>query len=218
MTFKDLKYAIITSRPFSAVLYHLIGLYCRTLRFRIENEAAWQEHLQRGGAVLLCAWHQQFFPVIRHFRTYQKYRPSLMISQSRDGTLIANIAARSGWLPVRGSSSRGGGTALREMIQQLQATRLAAHIVDGPRGPAGMIKPGTIHLAQAAGAVIVPFYVSADRAWYFNSWDRFFLPRPFAHVTLRFGEMLTLDAAGKEDLEIYRQRLEAVMRPALQCV
>jgi len=214
---KDLKYAIMTSQPILAMLYHLIRTYCRTFRLTIEHEHAWLEYLQNGGVVILCTWHQQFFAVIHYFHKYRTYHPGLMISQSKDGDMIANVAARSGWYPVRGSSSRGGSNAFRQMVQHLKETRLAAHIVDGPRGPAGIVKPGVIRLAHAAGAVIVPFYVSADQAWYFKSWDRFFLPKPFAHVTLRFGDMMTLDEIErKEDVEKYRLHLETIMFPELR--
>ena len=79
---------------------------------------------------------------------------------------------------------------MKEVIERLSQTRLAAHIVDGPRGPAGIVKAGAISIARATEAAVVPFYTAADRAWYFNSWDRFLLPKPFARVTLRFGEMI----------------------------
>jgi len=139
-----------------------------------------------------------------------------MISQSQDGELIAGIFKKCGWFPVRGSSSRGGGQALKMMIEKLKETGLAAHIVDGPRGPAGKVKDGVIRLAQATGAVIVPFYISADRAWYFNSWDRFLVPKPFARATLSFGDMIKLSFTENQDeLEKQRQHLENIMLPSL---
>jgi hypothetical protein len=139
-----------------------------------------------------------------------------MISQSKDGDIIAGIAEKSGWHTVRGSSSRNGGQALKEMIGQLQLTGLAAHIVDGPKGPAGIIKAGAVSLARAAGAVVVPIYTASDRAWYFKSWDRFMLPKPFAKVHLRFGEMLDLSTGeGDEAFEDHRVRLQQIMQPGL---
>jgi hypothetical protein len=64
--------------------------------------------------------------------------------------------------------------------------------------------------------VIVPVFTSADRAWYFNSWDRFMIPKPFARVTLRFGRMIDLNGSGgSEDFEGHRAALEAAMRPGL---
>jgi lysophospholipid acyltransferase (LPLAT)-like uncharacterized protein len=198
------------------LLYRLSRLYTATLRLRIENEATWLNHLHQGGKVLLCAWHQQFFSAIRHFQAYGKYCPGIMISRSKDGSMIAGVARHSGWHPVRGSSSRGGKAALRAMIRHLERFHLAGHIVDGPRGPAGEVKAGVIRMAQAADAVIVPFYVSANRCWLFKSWDRFMVPKPFSKVTLRFDAPLRLDDdADNGGFERQRQHLEAIMRPAL---
>ena len=185
--------------------YHIIRTYSWTWRLHIENEKPWLEYLQNGGRVLLCGWHQQFFAAIRHFKTYATYHPALMISQSKDGDIIAGIAEKSGWHAVRGSSSRNGGRALKEMIDHLNRSGLAAHIVDGPRGPAGIIKAGVVSLARANGAVVVPVYATSDRAWYFNSWDRFMLPKPFARVNLRFDEMIDLSfGESDEDFESHR--------------
>ncbi len=165
---------------------------------------------------MLCAWHQQFFAAIRPFKRYEKYQPALMISRSRDGAIIAAVARQTGWKTVRGSSSRGGKSALRSMIRHLRCANLAAHILDGPTGPIGIVKAGAIRLAHAAQATIVPFSVSADRAVYFNSWDRFMLPLPFARVTLRFGDPVRFAPTNNPDaFEQQRVRLETLMAPRL---
>jgi hypothetical protein len=196
--------------------YHLIRAYSWTFRLHIENEKPWLQYLQNGGRVLLCCWHQLFFAAIRHFKTYAAYHPALMISQSKDGDIIAVIAEKSGWHAVRGSSSRDGGRALKEMIGHLKESGLAGHVVDGPRGPAGVIKAGVVSLARAAGAVVVPVYATCNRAWYFNSWDHFMLPKPFASVNLRFGEMLDLTSGvSDEDFELHRVRLQEIMQSGL---
>ena len=196
--------------------YQFIRAYSWTFRFHVENEKPWLEYLQNGGRVLLCVWHQQFFGAIRHFKTYATYHPALMISQSKDGDIIAGIAEKSGWHAVRGSSSRDGGRALKEMIDHLKCSGLAAHVVDGPRGPAGIVKAGVVSLARATGAVVVPFYVTSNRAWYFNSWDNFMLPKPFARVNLRFGQMIYLSSGeSDEDFECYRARIQELMQPEL---
>ncbi len=211
---KEYRYLLIDKIQGS--FYHLIRAYSWTFRLRIENDKPWLDYLKNGGRVLLCCWHQQFFSVIRHFKTYAIYHPSLMISQSKDGNIISGIAEKSGWHAVRGSSSRDGGRALREMISHLKHSGLAAHVVDGPRGPAGVIKAGVISLARATEAVVVPVYATSDRAWYFKSWDRFMLPKPFARVTLRFGEMLDLTSTGSdEDFEPHRALLQETMLPSL---
>jgi hypothetical protein len=208
--------SLLTAPWFVGFLYRFIRCYAWTFRLHIENEQEWLSHIENGGTVLLCAWHQQFFSAIRHFRQYRRYRPHIMISRSKDGELIAGVARRTGWYPVRGSSSRGGREAMREVIRELKGSRLAGHIVDGPRGPAGEVKPGIIRMAHATGAVVVPFYVSADKAWYFKSWDRFMLPKPFSRVRLRFDRPLHLDSDQDEaGFEKQRVALERMMLPNL---
>ena len=207
---------LISSKLCHWLLYRLIRLYSKTFRLRIINEHEWLNHLDNGGRVLLCTWHQQFFSAIRHFKTYQRFTPSIMISQSRDGEIIADVARRSGWTPVRGSSSRGGRAALQNVTVNLNQSRLAAHIVDGPRGPAGRVKAGVIRIAHPTGAAVVPFSLSAEKAWYFNSWDRFILPKPLSRVTLCFGSMTRFDAPQNDsDFEQQRRQLEKRMRPFL---
>lgn len=207
----------LKSEAFISLFYGLVLLYSRTLRLKIENDKEWMDYRRNGGVVLLCTWHQQFFSAIVPFKNYKTFNPSIMISQSKDGEIVAKIALRSGWDPVRGSSSKGGPEALKKMIANLKEKKLAAHIVDGPKGPPGIVKPGVIRLAHAANAVIVPFSVFAEKAWYFDSWDKFLLPKPFSKVFLRFGKMIKFDRVkDKEIFEKQRMKLEEIMLPTLR--
>jgi lysophospholipid acyltransferase (LPLAT)-like uncharacterized protein len=103
------------------------------------------------------------------------------------------------------------------MIRRLKDYRFAAHILDGPRGPAGVVKVGAIAIAHGAGAVIVPGVVIADRAWYLHSWDRFMIPKPFARVTIKFLSKIELPSVmDKAEYENQRKRLEIIMQPYLK--
>ncbi|MFH2092927.1 MAG: lysophospholipid acyltransferase family protein [Pseudomonadota bacterium] len=213
--FKRLKFIIYT-RAFIFLAYYLIQIYSLTFRLKVVNEDNWKTLLGKGKPVLLCAWHQQFFSAIRHFRTYSKFNPGLMISQSRDGDLIAGVANKTGWHTARGSSSRGGRQALDVMIDHLITHGLGAHILDGPRGPMGKIKAGVIKMAIESNALVVPFYTHADKAWFFHSWDRFMLPKPFSTVTLTFGDEIVFGPdLENNSFEAKRQSLEDIMLPHL---
>ncbi len=207
----------LTSELFIFFLYRFTLTYSWTFRLKVENEKDWMDYLKNGGTVLLCVWHQQFFSVIRHAKNYKIYNPSIMISLSRDGEIVARMCKYNGWNAVRGSSSRGGMEALKKMITGLKENKLAAHIVDGPTGPSGKVKPGVIRLVHASNAVIVPISVSVKQAWYFNSWDKFLLPKPFSKVRLDFGKMIKFDRTkDKEILEAQRKQLEEIMLPSLK--
>jgi lysophospholipid acyltransferase (LPLAT)-like uncharacterized protein len=135
---------------------------------------------------IYVSWHQRFFPGITLFASRKPI--TIMISQSRDGELISKIVHRLGWRPVRGSSSRGGRDALREIKTLVHKGYRVGHIVDGPRGPLGVVKPGLILIAQFSEMPIIPTITSAERKWVFNSWDRFMIPKPFSRVIFRFGD------------------------------
>ena len=205
------------TKPAGFILYWIVRLYCATLRLKIENEDAWFNYLENGGKVLICGWHQQFFAGVRLVDRYRKYQPALMSSKSLDGQIAGGIAGRAGFYTVWGSSSRSASVALKGMIRRLRDYRLAAHILDGPRGPAGEVKLGAIAIAHSAGAAIIPAIITADRAWYMRSWDKFMIPKPFARVMVKYLPMIELPPEmDKEELENQRKKLEMIMRPYLK--
>lgn len=210
---KKLKFLIYT-KAFIFLAYYIVKIYSRTFRLRIKNEKQWKSIIGKGRPVLLCTWHQQFFAAIHHFKTYSRLNPGLMISRSNDGDLIAGVANRSGWHTPRGSSSRGGKEALTSMITHLNNHGFGAHVLDGPRGPMGKIKAGIIKMVKETNAIVVPFHVHAEKAWFFNSWDRFMLPHPFSRVTITFDDALYFEISDDE-FEEHRLKLEEMMQPYL---
>lgn len=162
----------------------LVRLLSRTYRYALVDTQNEQAALDACGKVVYASWHQRLFPGITFFASRQPI--AIMISQSRDGEMIARVVDILGWRSVRGSSSKGGMRALKEIRSLTRQGYRVGHIVDGPQGPFGVIKPGLLTIAQFAGAPIVPAIVSAQRNWIFNSWDRFMVPKPFSRVFIRF--------------------------------
>jgi lysophospholipid acyltransferase (LPLAT)-like uncharacterized protein len=156
------------------------------------------------GRLIAAVWHQRFLPALAYVTKFRRFEPAIMISQSKDGELTARFADRLGLVPVRGSSTRGGTAALASITEALKKYHAAIHIVDGPTGPKGIVKPGLISMAQVSGAVILPVIVSAKKVWIVNSWDRFMIPKPFSEVTIEWGRPFPvprdLDPAGYEEL------------------
>lgn len=204
---KELKYFFLL-RLLIPLGYVFLKIYSSTLRLKIENKDEVIAFLNNGGRFVMASWHQRFFGGF-FLPGALGLKPCIMISRSRDGDYVANVVARIGWEPVRGSSSRGGREALREMIEGIASLQVGGHIVDGPTGPPGIVKPGLVSLAQKSGAAICPTCVSYEDPWVFNSWDRFMVPKPFSGVLLRFAEMIRVPAELDEAaFEEFRQDVE----------
>jgi lysophospholipid acyltransferase (LPLAT)-like uncharacterized protein len=121
-----------------------------------------------------------------------------MISRSQDGEITASAARQFGYTPIRGSSSRGGGEALQQMIDVMntgQTKYLCGTAVDGPRGPARKLKKGMVAVAMQTGALFVPMACSGNRLITFpKAWDKTIVPKPFSRMTLIFGTPVHIPA------------------------
>ncbi len=132
-----------------------------------------------------------------------------MISRSRDGQIIADVLALFGVQSARGSSSRGGSAAMRELLREARDGKGIVFTPDGPRGPAGVVKEGVIFAAQASRLPIMPLAFAASRDWTLRSWDRMIVPRPFSKGVFVYGEPMLVPRDG--DPEEWRVKLERTL-------
>ena len=122
--------------------------------------------------------------------SYRGRRISVMVSQSRDGELIARAVGHLGIDTARGSSSRGGAQGMRELLRQAKKGSDIAFTPDGPRGPRGEVQPGVLMAAQSTGWPIIPVAYADTRYKQLRSWDGMRVPLPFAAVHFVYGEPL----------------------------
>ncbi len=127
-------------------------------------------------------WHRCVLSATWIFR---KRKLAVMTSRSLDGEYIARVIERFGYVPIRGSSSRGGQRALLEMQTYVSSGMGAAFTIDGPRGPRYVAKRGPVQLARATGVAITPFYVAVEKKWVLNTWDGFVIPKPFSRALVQ---------------------------------
>ena len=139
-----------------------------------------------------------------------------MASQSKDGEIIAGWLERNGYVVVRGSTTRGGSQALREMVRHVRSGRNAALTVDGPKGPARVVAPGVVQLARLTGAWILPITSSSSRPRFLRSWDRYLLPGPFSENVVAYGEPFPVSDEMTDEAAISRiaSALDAVTAEA----
>jgi lysophospholipid acyltransferase (LPLAT)-like uncharacterized protein len=170
-----------------ALGFGIYRVWARTLRLRVEDPHGVVDFV-RNQPVIFAIWHNRLLMLPRVFDPAFPTRQSYgLISASRDGDLIAIFIERSGYGTIRGSSSRKGVIALRQLMDTLAAGGNVLFTPDGPRGPVYQVSPGVIFLAQKSGAPIVPIHMEYSSCWRMKSWDRFVVPRPFATLRAIFG-------------------------------
>ena len=161
-----------------------------------------------GRPIVYVLWHSRLLPLI-HSRRGEGV--ALLISRHRDGGYLADLCTRWGYQIVRGSSQRGGDVGLLGLIRYLRAGTEVGTTPDGPRGPAEELKPGILVAAQHAGAVVIAMGARVGRAWWFESWDRFCVPKPFAAVHVVYSSPLEV-GPGKDGLRSAVGAVSAALR------
>lgn len=203
--------------PRERFLAFLASLLCRllfkTLRLEVIDHAGFLSH-PPAEPLLMTFWHNRIPAIALGFlRTYPKHRQGVVVltSPSKDGDILSGVMKHLGMGSVRGSSSRRGSTALRELSAKLERGYDLAITPDGPRGPKYSLGPGVIFLAQKTGLPILPLHARYHRAFRFKTWDAFAIPWPFSKITITVDPYIWIDAA-LTDIEPERLRLETILK------
>jgi lysophospholipid acyltransferase (LPLAT)-like uncharacterized protein len=169
------------------------------------------------GHVIFCVWHNRLAASLASYDEFAQARwpakgLAAMISASRDGSLVANVAERFGVQPVRGSTSRRGAQALLEATTWLERNYNVVMTPDGPRPPVYQIQKGIIDLAKLSGRPIIPITNFTRWKIRLRSWDRFQIPLPFARLDCYYGDPIWVPRDATEDQrEQLRAKLETSM-------
>ncbi len=193
---------------------HLLRLLFSTVRYDAPP-VDYRPEMPGGGRYgVYGIWHHSLL-FAAHRYIGQPFRA--IISRSKDGEYIARIAQELGYKITRGSTTRGGMRALRELYRK--AGEEAGDIVftvDGPKGPRHEVQPGAVYLAQITGLPLTPAAYGVSRCWEAPSWDRFRVPLPFARVVQLVGRPRLVPAdATREELDALRAEFQNELR-ALQ--
>jgi lysophospholipid acyltransferase (LPLAT)-like uncharacterized protein len=190
----------------------VVALIGRTLRMSISFEEGSMPGLYAISPGIYPFWHRCVLPATWLFRNHGI---GVLTSLSRDGEYIARVISRFGFVPVRGSSSRGGQRGLLEMETMVKAGGAAAFTIDGPRGPRYVAKKGPVILARMTGIPITAFYVAIEKRWVLRTWDTMVIPKPFSRAYVRVAKYIHV-APDADDAALDRHHAE--MQAALERV
>jgi len=155
---------------------------------------------------IISSWHSRLLltPLL-----LGKWQGPLVISDHRDGELIAAVFAKFDLQASRGSSSTGGAKALLSVIRLAKQGHSPGITPDGPRGPAQVVKDGVAQIAIKSKLPILPVCYATQWHWRLSSWDRFYVPKPFSKGVVTIGEPLY--AQDNETTDAFKQRIQHAM-------
>lgn len=197
------------------LFFKIIGfvgfLITKLLRLTIRIEKVGEEIVEQfynsNKNYIYAFWHGQL--LMMPFSSFRKNRIYVMISESKDGEIIAQVLKWFKAKVVRGSTSHGGLNAMKNMIRKIQEGNDAAITPDGPRGPGYKAQPGIIALAKLSETPIIPLAFGCKNKWCLNSWDRFLIPKPFTKGVFIWGDPIYVPSeTSKEDMRKKLNELE----------
>jgi len=190
----------------------IIRALASTWRYRITNAEAIRGLRSRQQPFIFAFWHGTMLPLVWMHRGEGE---PVVISEHRDGEIIARIVERFGFRTIRGSTTRGAARALLGIVRELESGSEIAVTPDGPRGPARKFASGALVAAQRVGVPIVCLGVTADRAWRLKSWDAFMIPKPFSRVHVAYSAPTCVDATSARGAEEEAPKFETLLNDAL---
>lgn len=186
------------SEELRGALCWLGSLYIRfvylTGRWGVINGGHAQALWDQGKPFILAFWHGRILMMPKSWRASVPIH--MLISQHRDGQLIARTVSHFGIHTVQGSTTRGGSAALRSMLKFLKTGECVGITPDGPKGPRMRASDGIVAVARLSGVPILPATFAASRRTLLSSWDRFALALPFSRGVFVWGDpiMVAKDA------------------------
>lgn len=176
----------------ATINFYLWGL---TLKRKVLNPVYLYKQ-DTGNNAIYMLFHSDLFVPTFQFRNCGYF---VLVSQHKDGEFVSRMIQKLGYFTIRGSSTRGGRKALREIINTLKNGKNVVIIPDGPKGPVGKIKEGILTSSILAEVPIIPVIVSYSKVYRVNSWDSFNLPHPFSKVNILFGKPIKVDKTLKKE-------------------
>lgn len=181
----------------------LISLYIKlvyhTSRWEVQNQEVPHQLEASGKPGIFLFWHGRLF-LMPHL-PLDPSRISVIISQHRDGEIIARTMRYFGLKLIRGSTDKDSSHVVRQAIRVLKSGQHVAITPDGPRGPRMCINGNIAAIAAMTDATVIPVTFSASNARTLGTWDRFILPKPFGKGVIIYGDPITVPAnAAKEEI------------------
>ncbi len=165
--------------------YLFLSFIYKTCDIKIEGEENFKKIYNKNRPIMLSVWHgRMLFPIFYVFK--KKLTPWAIASPYQDGAIVASILKKWNVKIITGSSNRNPKEVINriESIFKKNSNEIICITNDGPKGPRHIAKKGSIELAKKLDAQIITITGDANKKWTFNSWDKFYLPKPFSKIII----------------------------------
>lgn len=142
------------------ILAFLSAAFVRVLFSTLRVKHINPENIERLPQYVVAFWHEHLVMML-HARYRRPIR--VMVSRSRDGEYVAGAFSHYDVDVSRGSTTRGGTAALRDLIRAAKSGSNIVFTPDGPKGPRRVAKEGIVLAAQASGLPILPVAFGAKK-------------------------------------------------------
>jgi lysophospholipid acyltransferase (LPLAT)-like uncharacterized protein len=201
---------MIRAKILSFLAWVVITLWSRSLKVHLVNKNTPDRLAAEGRNVIYAFWHGSLFLLPY---THRNSGSTIMVSESRDGEIMARMLRHFGFEVIRGSSKRKGNRGLIGLITSMRKGKSVAIAVDGPRGPRHVAKEGAVFLASKLMVPVIPVATGARRCWTLEkTWDKLVVPAPFTEGVVIYGEPITVNGTSMEEIESKRVELEMALR------
>jgi lysophospholipid acyltransferase (LPLAT)-like uncharacterized protein len=185
----------------------LYKIYASTFRYELQFEDPTDKKIffedlrtrdaRPGQNLIYACFHQDDLSCLPYFADQNI---CILISQSKDGQILASAVEYMGYQTVRGSSHRGGVAGLLGLMKKVIEGHKMTIAVDGPRGPIYKVKEGITAVSDKSKRPIIPVRAFPNRKYIFQkSWNKATLPKPFTKIYLAVGKIDFYTTVGLEE-------------------
>ena len=160
----------------------IASLWIKSLRIRLSTPKDFSPGI-------LGVWHKDLLATAAAFKNWGVHA---LISESEDGNLFTLVTEKLGYIVTRGSSSHGASN-VRHLLKALQEGHFVGMALDGPRGPALEIKPGSVWLSKSSGRPLWSISAKYGPHFTLKTWDRFILPLPMTAIDIQINYLCDHD-------------------------
>jgi len=174
--------------------YVVLSFIYKTNKFEVHGLEYFKNAQNNNQPILLCVWHgRMLYPIFYVIKN--KIKAWALASPHQDGVIMANILSKWGIQIIQGSSNKQSENAIQNMhtIFKKDKNSIIAITNDGPKGPRHKAKIKSLEIAKQYNAQIITISGDSTKKWVLNTWDKFYLPKPFGKITINIAPVYNIN-------------------------